>query len=577
MNVTSEELRALKPIVVATIGPTNEGKTSLLRTLTGDPNFGLVNAFNGTTVRAEIQKVFFRGIAEILQLVDTPGFQTSGEILEALAEDPEVEANDGAFGLDDVLRVVPKNDDDYRHDLRAWNEVARCDVVIFVANVVEDPNQSLIKHTLGILKNVGKPVVVAYNNLGDADENWESRGIGKDGENGGSRGSGKNGENWESRGIGKDGENGGSRGSGKDGENGGSQGSGKDGGAEGSGKMGGIGATFNDFRADWDAVLQKNGFYLIQTYDAHRRSFRDEIALFEKIAALVRDPLRRRVLQLEMEDRRIRELRRLENSRKIVAELLLDVAAYREIETNVAREDWRARLERLEDALKQNVMRREHQAHLELLETWGFRIGVLDREALVVDDVANETDQIFGAEAQRHFKVGGGVGAAVGAAVGAVVDVGTAGLSLGGGAALGAFLGGVLGGGGAAFYNRRYDPKGKKLTVRPDQNVAIALTSRAVDLIQKLQTRGKAIEDSTQTLVSARPKRVDVPGLTAELAALAERDEFSKMNKNVDARFKTSDWRRLPGVSALAKEQKTRDDAIQTLVELLKKATPDFE
>lgn len=353
MNVTSEELRALKPIVVATIGPTNEGKTSLLRTLTGDPNFGLVNAFNGTTVRAEIQKVFFRGIAEILQLVDTPGFQTSGEILEALAEDPEVEANDGAFGLDDVLRVVPKNDDDYRHDLRAWNEVARCDVVIFVANVVEDPNQSLIKHTLGILKNVGKPVVVAYNNLGDADENWESRGIGKDGENGGSRGSGK------------------------DGENGGSQGSGKDGGAEGSGKMGGIGATFNDFRADWDAVLQKNGFYLIQTYDAHRRSFRDEIALFEKIAALVRDPLRRRVLQLEMEDRRIRELRRLENSRKIVAELLLDVAAYREIETNVAREDWRARLERLEDALKQNVMRREHQAHLELLETWesGLRCG----------------------------------------------------------------------------------------------------------------------------------------------------------------------------------------------------------
>ncbi|MBP3557430.1 MAG: DUF3482 domain-containing protein, partial [Thermoguttaceae bacterium] len=354
MNVTSEELRALKPIVVATIGPTNEGKTSLLRTLTGDPNFGLVNAFNGTTVRAEIQKVFFRGLAEILQLVDTPGFQTSGEILEMLAEDAAVEARGGAFGLDDVLRVLPKNDDDYRHDLRAWNEVARCDVVILVANVVEDPNQSLIKHTLSILKNVGKPVVVAYNNLGSTDGN---------GENGG--------------------------------------------------------ATFNDYRADWDAALQKNGFYLIQTYDAHRRSFRDEIALFEKIAALVRDPLRRRVLQLEMEDRRTRELRRLDDSRKIVAELLLDVAAYREIETNVAREDWRARLDRLEDALKQNVMRREHQAHLELLETWGFRLGVLDREALVVGDVADEADQVFGAEARRHFKLGGGVGVAVGAAVGA--------------------------------------------------------------------------------------------------------------------------------------------------------------
>lgn len=546
MNVTSEELRALKPIVVATIGPTNEGKTSLLRTLTGDPNFGLVNAFNGTTVRAEIQKVFFRGIAEILQLVDTPGFQTSGEILEMLAEDADVEANDGAFGLDDVLRVVPKNDDDYRHDLRAWNEVARCDVVIFVANVVEDPNQSLIKHTLSILKNVGKPVVVAYNNLGSADENGESA------ENGKFGGNGENGD------------------------------------ADGSGTRGDVGgATFNDYRADWDAALQKNGFYLIQTYDAHRRSFRDEIALFEKIAALVRDPLRRRVLQLEMEDRRTRELRRLDNSRKIVAELLLDVAAYREIETNVAREDWRARLERLEDALKQNVMRREHQAHLELLETWGFRLGVLDREALVVDDVADETDQVFGAEARRHFKLGGGVGAAVGAAVGAVVDVGTAGLSLGGGAALGAFVGGVLGGGGAAFYNRRYDAKGKKLTVRPDKDVAVVLTSRAVDLIQKLQTRGKAIEDSAQTLVSARPKRVDVPGLTGALAEFAECDEYSKMNKNDDALAAplanalianaTDALRKLPGVASLAKERKTRDDAIQALAELLKKATPDFE
>ncbi|MBQ2788042.1 MAG: DUF3482 domain-containing protein [Thermoguttaceae bacterium] len=526
MNVTSEELRELKPIVVATIGPTNEGKTSLLRTLTGDPNFGLVNAFNGTTVRAEIQKVFFRGIAEILQLVDTPGFQTSGEILEALAEDPEVEERDGAFGLDDVLRVIPQKDDDYRHDLRAWNEVARCDVVIFVANVVEDPNQSLIKHTLSILRNVGKPVVVAYNNVyANADES----------------------ENVA--------------------EN--------DGANDGDGKP--APPTFGDYRADWDAILQKNGFYLIQTYDAHRRSFRDELALFEKIAALIRDPLRRRVLQLEMEDRRARELRRLDNSRKIVAELLLDVAAYREIETNVAREDWRERLERLEDALKQNVVKREHEAQLALLETWGFRLGVLDREMLVVKDVADETDQIFGTEARRHFKLGGGVGAAVGAALGATVDVGTAGLSLGGGAALGALIGGVLGGGSAALYNRRYDAKSKKLTVRPDKDVAVVLTSRAVDLIQKLQTRGKAIEDSSQTLISACPKRVDVPGLTAELAALADCGEYSKMNKNGDARLRTSDWRLLPGVSALTSERKTRDDAIKALAELLKKATPDFE
>ena len=150
--------------IVAVVGPTNEGKTSILRTLTSDPNFGLVNAYNGTTVRAEIQKIFYKGVVEILQLVDTPGFQTSGEIYELLMEDEAVQERLGAFDLDDLFRVVPQQDDDFRHDLRAWREVARCDAVIFVVNVVENPKQSLLKYTLALLKNIGKPVVVAYNN-----------------------------------------------------------------------------------------------------------------------------------------------------------------------------------------------------------------------------------------------------------------------------------------------------------------------------------------------------------------------------------------------------------------------------
>ena len=114
MQVTNEELRALKPLVVAVVGPTNEGKTSILRTLTSDPNFGLVNAYNGTTVRAEIQKIFYKGVVEILQLVDTPGFQTSGEIYELLMEDEAVQERLGAFDLDDLFRVVPQQDDDFR-------------------------------------------------------------------------------------------------------------------------------------------------------------------------------------------------------------------------------------------------------------------------------------------------------------------------------------------------------------------------------------------------------------------------------------------------------------------------------
>ncbi|MBR5758060.1 MAG: DUF3482 domain-containing protein, partial [Thermoguttaceae bacterium] len=308
MQVTNEELRALKPLVVAVVGPTNEGKTSILRTLTSDPNFGLVNAYNGTTVRAEIQKIFYKGVAEILQLVDTPGFQTSGEIYELLMEDEAVAAKHGAFDLDDLLRVVPQQDEDFRHDLRAWREVARCDAVIFVVNVVENPKQYLLKHTLTLLKNINKPVVVAYNNVHVASPT----------------------------------------------------------------PLDASGATAVDYRVEWDETLRKNSFFLVQEYDAHARSFGDEIELFEKLAALAREPLTQRVLRLEIKERRARELRRLERSREILAELLVDVAAYREIKTDVGQNEWQIQLTRLEETLKQNAVQREHIAQLELLGTWDF-------------------------------------------------------------------------------------------------------------------------------------------------------------------------------------------------------------
>ncbi|MBQ2038709.1 MAG: DUF3482 domain-containing protein, partial [Thermoguttaceae bacterium] len=318
MQVTNEELRALKPLVVAVVGPTNEGKTSILRTLTSDPNFGLVNAYNGTTVRAEIQKIFYKGVVEILQLVDTPGFQTSGEIYELLMEDEAVQERLGAFDLDDLFRVVPQQDDDFRHDLRAWREVARCDAVIFVVNVVENPKQSLLKYTLALLKNIGKPVVVAYNNTH----------------------------------------------------------------VESATSVDATGAGVTDYRAEWDETLRKNSFFLVQEYDAHIRSFNDELELFEKLAALARDPLTQRVLRLEIRERRARELRRLQTSRHVVAELLLDVAAYREIKTDVGQNEWQLELERLEEVLKQTVITREHEAQVALLEAWGFHVGVLDREML---------------------------------------------------------------------------------------------------------------------------------------------------------------------------------------------------
>ena len=108
--LTQDELNRVTPLVVAIVGPTNEGKTSILRTLTNDPEFGCVNAYTGTTIRAEMQRVFCRGAAEILLLIDTPGFQTSSEILENVTENSLAQDQDGEYTLSDILAAIPTED-----------------------------------------------------------------------------------------------------------------------------------------------------------------------------------------------------------------------------------------------------------------------------------------------------------------------------------------------------------------------------------------------------------------------------------------------------------------------------------
>lgn len=505
MNVTSEQLTALKPLVVAVVGPTNEGKTSLLRTLTNDPNFGHVNAYTGTTARAEIQKVFYRGCAEILQLVDTPGFQTSSEILELTLNLPEVVEKNGDFDLNDVMRAIPQMDEDYRHDLRAWREVARCDVVILVASVVEDPSKSLLKNTLRLLRNVGKPTVVAYNNVKE-DASPERR----------------------------------------------------------------------NFRDAWEETLRKNRFFLIQEYDAHRRSFENEIELFEKLAAVAREPLTQRVLRLEMQERRAQERRRLAESRRILAELALDIVAYREVESSKDASNYQAQSAELEEKLKEQVVKREHDAHTELLQTWGFHLGVLKREMLKVDDTASEADQLLGKDVKRHFGLGSGVGVAVGAGLGLVLDAASAGISMGAGLTLGMFLGGLFGGGSGLAYNTKYDAKHKILTARVDRVVADVVLARGIYLVRQLRERGKALEDAVQALVPCQVTSVENAAVAKLLNTAAKRDSYSKLN-SPGTTFNDRDWRSLPGASVFAKPLPSREEAVEALAEALKQSIPDVD
>lgn len=454
MTLSYDELKRVEPMIIAVIGPTNEGKTSVLRTLSGDADFGEVNAFTGTTLRAEIQKFFYKGI-EILQLVDTPGFQMSSDILERLES---LSTGAQRVSVPTILDQIPDKDDDFRHDLRAWREINRCDLAILVVNVMETPEQSLSRDSLSLLAMSGKPLLALFNNVPDGDATVVPQ---------------------------------------------------------------------NDFTELWRQSLQSRNFTNIQTYDAHRRNFRHEIELFEKIIALANAPLTSRALQQELDERIGRENRRLDESRRILVQLLIDIAAMEETRGNIPDDQKDATQIELVQNLLARICQREHDAHLELLRIWEFHPGILRRRALNAETVAKRSNDLLGEKSLEDITAGGAIGAGVGASIGLALDVALAGLSLGTGTVIGALVGGAIGGGSQGVFRMNYDQGEKRITVKSQVDTLLALLSRGLDLTRKLQNRGKAMDDTNELFLSLDSKNTDLP----EIAALFAPTQLPRIQK----------------------------------------------
>lgn len=76
-----------EPIRIAVVGHTNAGKTSLLRTLTRQVDFGEVSDRPGTTRHAEAIDLKVNGVPAV-RFTDTPGLEDSVALLEFLSRLP---------------------------------------------------------------------------------------------------------------------------------------------------------------------------------------------------------------------------------------------------------------------------------------------------------------------------------------------------------------------------------------------------------------------------------------------------------------------------------------------------------
>lgn len=150
-----------QPIKVAVVGHTNTGKTSLIRTLLRDDRFGEINDLAGTTRSVE-KSVIFSGDNEALTLFDTPGFEDSSALLQALEDLAKtVQAKSPV----DLLRVFISQEDkfpEFAQETKVLRQAINSDVLLYIIDVRE-PLLGKYRDEIEILSKAGKPIIPVFN------------------------------------------------------------------------------------------------------------------------------------------------------------------------------------------------------------------------------------------------------------------------------------------------------------------------------------------------------------------------------------------------------------------------------
>ncbi len=237
----------------------------------------------------------------------------------------------------------------------------------------------------------------------------------------------------------------------------------------------------------WREALARLGLHALVRFDSVAPPIDGERRLYESLALLLEQS--RAKLQRLIGDHEAQAAARLSEGNRLIAELLVDVAACRrgvaaqpELERGAIRD--------LHDA----VRAREQRCVEALLRLYGFRT----RDAATADLPLLDGrwgDDLFNPETLKQLGVKIGGGMAAGAAAGAGVDLMVGGITLGAAALLGAIAGG--GAQTARHYGSRLLGKLKgqrELTV--DDAVLRLLALRQRQLLAALAARGHAAMDA---------------------------------------------------------------------------------
>lgn len=166
-NIHSKE--AISEVInVAIVGHTNVGKTSLIRTLLRDDQFGLIDDAAGTTRYVE-KSVVFADEKAVLNLFDTPGFEDSSALLQELEPLSKTVQNKSPVSLLQAIIIQEEKYPDFAQEIKILRQSIDSDVLLYMIDVRE-PLLGKYLDEVEILSKAGKPILPVFNFIAGNDD-----------------------------------------------------------------------------------------------------------------------------------------------------------------------------------------------------------------------------------------------------------------------------------------------------------------------------------------------------------------------------------------------------------------------
>jgi hypothetical protein len=346
------------PLHLAVVGHTNTGKTSLLRTLTRDTDFGEVSARPSTTRHVEGARLLVEG-EPVVELYDTPGMEDAMGLLEAV--ESLVQPGERLDGPDRIERFLhsPLATERFEQEAKVLRQLLASDAALVVIDA-RDPVLAKHRDELALLAACARPLLPVLNFV----HSPASR------------------------------------------------------------------------EAEWREALARLGLHAVVSFDTVAPEVDGERRLLEKLITLLdahRLPLER-LLQARAQEAR----ERMAAGQRLIAELLIDVAACRVM----VKHDEEEAIQRRVELLRERIRQREQACVAALLTLYRFRPGDVDMAALPLVEGRWEED-LFSPDALRGMGIRLGKGAVAGAITGVGIDLVAGGLTLGAATVVGAVAGGL--------------------------------------------------------------------------------------------------------------------------------------